>query len=347
MKNTLCPLPWINIAQTANGSCTVCSNNIIGTSGITNDSVSTDFQLIRQEMLDGNIPNHCKKCFAEEETGIVSKRQQALKDFSSFSADKPDPKKLTSIEVYSKFATDIEDTSNIRTITFLEDNSLCLDSHYKFLIEFVADNQSADISLTYNLCTLEGLTNKIINIWNKFKHVTVNISLNGLEEKHDWFAPSVQFHKLKNYLDFLHGVKGSHVDLNITAKVNLLTAPYLDRLARWRRDSTFGTLNPGGELINLYLDTTSDLDIRRLPMHLKGYTKLKIERLLDQHRLDPLFNSTPRGRRAWQGIIDYMYSEDLSQNLADTVNYIKEQDSKNNTNWKEVFPELTDIEDDL
>lgn len=95
------------------------------------------------------------------------------------------------------------------------------------------------------------------------------------------------------------------------------------------------------------MDTNSNLDIRRLPMHLKGYTKLKIERLIDAHRIDTVFNSAVTGRAAWTGLIDYMYSEDLSQHLPDTLNYIKEQDNKNNTNWKEVFPELSDIEDDL
>jgi hypothetical protein len=345
MKNTICPLPWINMAQTKNGSCNVCSNNIVSTLGIVNEQTSTDFQQIRHEMLDGKVPSYCTKCFKEEERGVKSKRLRALAEFQNFTPENANPHPLKSIEVYSEFVKDIEDTSNVRYITFLEENSLELESHDKFLIDLYAKGQAKNISLTYNLNNLKGLNNKIINIWGQFKHVTFNVRIDGIDEKHNWFNPDMPFHTIGRLFDFLSGVKANHVDINITAQVNLLTAPYLDRLARWRRDSTFGLLNPKGELINLQFDTNPNLDLRRLPMHLKGYTKLKIERLLDQHRADTLFNSN--GRSMWQGIIEYMYSEDLSQNLPDTLNYLREQDIKNNTNWKEVFPELADIEDEV
>jgi len=346
MKNTICPLAWHNLAQTQHGSVSICSNNIVNMSGEQSDNISTDFQMIRHEMMNDIRPAYCQKCFIEEDKGFNSKRQDALKNNNDFNPKDENPGKLTSIEIYSDWASDIEDTTDITTITFLENNSLELQSHSDFLIGFVASGQSRNMSLVYNLSSTIGLHNKFNNIWNMFKHVTLNIAIDGIDEKHNWFNPNIHFHKIENHLNFLRGTVGHHVSINVTARVNMLTAPYLDRLALWKKNSA-NSLNKDGGLINLYMDTNPNLDIRRLPMHLKGYTKLKIERLIDAHRIDTVFNSAVTGRKVWTGLIDYMYSEDLSQHLPDTLNYIKEQDNKNNTNWKEVFPELSDIEDDL
>ena len=347
MKNTICPLPWINLAQTSDNNIIVCSNNIISTGGILQESTSTDFQNIRQEMINGVVPAHCKKCFAEEEKGLLSKRQGAINNYQNFDPKDANPHDLKSIEVYSKFANTVE-IGNVSSITFLEENSLDIKEHYDFLIDIVATGKSKGISLIYNLSDCKGFNNKIINVWGQFKHVKFNLKLDTEENKHDWLNPDTSYRYVMNILTFIKSVKANHVDVNITTRVNLLTVPYLDRLASWKEHhNPFGVLNRMGEIINLQMDDNVNLDIRRLPKHLKGYTKLKIERVLDKHRLDTLFNSNPNGRAAWQGIIDYMYSEDLSQNLPDTLNYLKEQDAKNNTNWREVFPELTDIEDDL
>ena len=100
-SKTFCPLPWIHLATRPNGDVRVCCTanasgadvddktaGLVKKDGIamnmrdhTIDEVwnSEHMRATRLKMLNGEIPNSCRKCFAEEERGIVSKRQWETK----------------------------------------------------------------------------------------------------------------------------------------------------------------------------------------------------------------------------------------------------------------------------
>ncbi len=94
---TFCVLPWIHVATRPNGDARLCcgSNASQATKGIMDaglvkkeDGVPANFgkeslqsawnnsymKAVRTNMLAGNIPSSCSKCFEEESKGIVSKR---------------------------------------------------------------------------------------------------------------------------------------------------------------------------------------------------------------------------------------------------------------------------------
>lgn len=96
-SKTFCPLPWIHLATRPNGDVRVCctanasgadSDNktagLVKKDGIamnmrdhTIEEVwnSEHMRSTRLQMLNGEIPASCRKCFVEEERGIISKRQ--------------------------------------------------------------------------------------------------------------------------------------------------------------------------------------------------------------------------------------------------------------------------------
>lgn len=98
MTNTFCVLPWIHLATRPNGDVRVCctanasgaGSDDIKTAGlVTKDGVamnlrdhtieqvwnSQHMRDTRLQMLQGEIPSSCTKCFEEESSGITSKRQ--------------------------------------------------------------------------------------------------------------------------------------------------------------------------------------------------------------------------------------------------------------------------------
>lgn len=98
MSKTFCPLPWIHLATRPNGDVRVCCTANASGAGETDDKEvglvkqdgiamnlrdhtieqvfnSHHMRRTRLQMLDGEIPSSCQKCFLEEEKGIVSKRQ--------------------------------------------------------------------------------------------------------------------------------------------------------------------------------------------------------------------------------------------------------------------------------
>jgi len=89
-SKTFCVLPWMHLATNAGGSLRVCCNSIpdlnyiekdngkpykIQRDDITEAWNSTTYKTIRQQMLDGERPAMCQRCFREEDSGLQSARQ--------------------------------------------------------------------------------------------------------------------------------------------------------------------------------------------------------------------------------------------------------------------------------
>ena len=97
-SKTICPLPWIHLATRPNGDVRVCCTanasgagqedskeiglitNSIGNMNLQDYSLAeiwnSDYmKSVRLQMLNNQIPSSCTKCFEEESSGIVSKRQ--------------------------------------------------------------------------------------------------------------------------------------------------------------------------------------------------------------------------------------------------------------------------------
>lgn len=113
--NTFCFLPWIHLATRPNGDVRVCCTanasgagkddmkeiGLIKQDGITMNLRTHTIEEVwnseqmrntRIQMLNGQIPSSCQKCFKEEANGIVSKRQWETKVWS----DRLDVKEITS-----------------------------------------------------------------------------------------------------------------------------------------------------------------------------------------------------------------------------------------------------------
>lgn len=98
ISKTFCPLPWIHLATRPNGDVRVCCTANASGAGLEDDKVAgvvkdgdTNLNLkdytieqiwnsgfmrnTRLQMINGEIPESCTKCFNEESNNIVSKRQ--------------------------------------------------------------------------------------------------------------------------------------------------------------------------------------------------------------------------------------------------------------------------------
>jgi MoaA/NifB/PqqE/SkfB family radical SAM enzyme len=89
VSNTFCVLPWMHLATTSTGNMRVCCNSTPGKNLIKKDDGtvykvfkdniqeawnSETYHTIRQQMLNGERPEMCQRCFREEDAGLVSTR---------------------------------------------------------------------------------------------------------------------------------------------------------------------------------------------------------------------------------------------------------------------------------
>lgn len=89
-KSTFCILPWIHLATSSTGNLRFCCNSIPGKNLILKDNGkpykiydddikkawnSNSYKTIRRQMLNGERPAACARCFTEEDAGVKSVRQ--------------------------------------------------------------------------------------------------------------------------------------------------------------------------------------------------------------------------------------------------------------------------------
>ena len=105
MSKTFCPLPWLHLARRPNGDVRVCCTANASGAGkqdektvglVKKDGVAMNLRdhtieevfnshhmrRTRLQMIKGEIPSSCVKCFEEEEKGITSKRQWETREWA-------------------------------------------------------------------------------------------------------------------------------------------------------------------------------------------------------------------------------------------------------------------------
>ena len=106
-SKTFCILPWMHLATNASGNLRVCCNSSPGKNFITKED-GTPYKLhkdnlqeawnsevyntIRKQMLEGERPEMCTRCFREEDAGVKSARQawnEKWKEDIKYTVDAP------------------------------------------------------------------------------------------------------------------------------------------------------------------------------------------------------------------------------------------------------------------
>jgi hypothetical protein len=84
----------------------------------------------------------------------------------------------------------------------------------------------------------------------------------------------------------------------------------------------------------------SYLNVRVLPKHLKDKVSASIDYFCHRQMRNQEFVNNPYGLKRWQGLIQYMMSEDWSHKLPSLIEYLEVTDAQRNTNFRKTFPEL-------
>jgi len=126
--------------------------------------------------------------------------------------------------------------------------------------------------------------------------------------------------------------------------LNVLTIP---ELVNWKESKNFKKINLppyGAGLIGTHLVyLPSYLNVRVLPQHLKNKVARQVEYFCSRKSTDAEFMNNPYGLKRWQGLVQYMMTEDWSNKLPMLEDYLTVTDSQRSTDFKKTFPELTDL----
>lgn len=443
-SKTFCILPWIHFATRPNGDMRLCcSANASGagddhTVGLVKNEkgVPANFgretpmsawnneymKSVRRIMLDGSIPNSCKKCFHEESKGVASKRVWETGTWIEDGIDVEDlinktrddgviPDKLVYLDlrlghtcnlkcvmcsphdsslwvadhkkIFPLFQHDslkkqmrwdqesfnnywhenpafweemYKQIPNLKQVYFAGGEPLLIKEHKKFLEEIIRQGYADKILIRYNTNGLL-ISDDIIDIWKKFKKVKVGFSIDDFGDRNhyirypsDWSVIEKNLHKLDNTPDNIH--------VSIATAIQILNIKTLPDFAKWKIKQNFKKINfsnvtdgieAGGGIFNMHLlYIPTFLSIRCLPPESKAEVRKIFSEfatwLYENYRQDDDFwKKNPYGWQRWKAVLDFMDSEDHTHLLPALKEYIEKLDSIRNTNFSEVFPNLSFI----
>jgi len=233
---------------------------------------------------------------------------------------------------------------NIKELYFAGGEPLLIPEHYKILEFMVETDNAKNCIVRYNSNGLE-VSDRLLKLWHHFREVRFNLSIDAVGNKNDYIRHPSKWDDLTSVAKKLDDTE-DHIIINIACAVQLLNVMYLDELAEWKLDQKFKKINPapfGGGLIGMHLVTYPGyLNIKVLPPHLKQFAKEKIEKFLSLYNTDE-FNNSIYGRQRWEGMLRYMMSEDHSDKLDITVEYLEACDKTRGTDFREIFKELKSL----
>lgn len=231
------------------------------------------------------------------------------------------------INDHSKFYKDpefiksiINKTKNVAHVEFPGGEPFYADQelHYEFLLNLLNYNPG-NISLHYITNGTKFPDNDLLSIWEKFKKVDVQLSIDGTKKQFEynrwpavWPDVSLNIGKYLNLRDSY-----TNIQLSISHSVSIFTVYYLPEFLEWCSKNNLPTP---------YLGLISRPDYFNITV-LPTVTKQAIEQKL-------------QGNPVLESVITAMWTRDDSNLLDNAIKYVKIIDKQRKEDFPFVFPEL-------
>jgi len=381
MSKTFCILPWMHLATNASGNLRVCCNSTPGKNFITKEDGtpyklnkddlkeawdSEVYQTIRKQMLDGERPEMCQRCFREEDAGVRSARQawnHKWQEDKEYTLDAPFDVKYVDLRLGNLCNLKCRMCNPYASNQWVKEWDLVEDALSESEYNRLSNMSWPEDDKTWE--NLFSIADSVDEIYLTGGEPTI------IKEQHkllDYFIDKGTAHKIKlKYNTNLTNVpkhliwkwsKFKAVQLNCSIDAT----GELDRYIRY--PSNWSTIERNFEEIRklynanieihctvqmyniLHLDKLIEwalpykhkiyfnilnhpeyLNIRCLPEELKGLAQKKLKPYLDLPKV--------------KGIIDYMWAEDWSRKLDAFKEYTVNLDKSRNQKLADVVPELS------
>jgi MoaA/NifB/PqqE/SkfB family radical SAM enzyme len=330
-------------------------------------------ELIRQTQDDGTIPNNlvyldlrlghtcnlkCVMCSPHDSSRWVEDHKKLYpefqikelkeqmdwdqKSFNNYWHENPDFWK----EMYSQIP-------NLKQVYFAGGEPLMIKEHKMFLEEIIRQGYADKILIRYNTNGLL-ISDDIIDLWKQFKLVKVGFSIDATDQRNYYIRYPSEWNTIVNNLHKLDNTP-DNIQVSIATAIQILNIKHLPDFARWKIKQNFRKINfqnvmegmeAGGGIFNmhlLYIPTW--LSIRALPLEDKAEVRKLFGEfatwLHENYKQDEDFwKGNPYGWRRWQAVLDFMDSEDHTDQLPAFKEYIEKLDNLRKTDFRSTFPEI-------
>ena len=379
-SKTFCILPWMHLATNASGNLRVCCNSTPGQNFITKEDGtpyklhkdnlqeawnSEVYETIRKQMLNGERPEMCTRCFREEDAGVKSARQawnEKWKKDDNYTVDAPFDIKYVDLRLGNLCNLKCRMCNPYASNQWVKEWALVEDALEPSEYERLSKMSWPEHEKTWE--NLFSIADTVDEIYLTGGEPTI------IQEQHrllDYFIDKGTAHKIKlKYNTNLTNVPKHLIDKwtkfkRVQLNCSIDAVGELDRYIRY--PSNWSKIQENFDIVrkleNVYIEihcTVQMYNILRLhelldwaePYGHKIYLNilnhpeyLNIRVLnsdLKQTVKNTLNNYTHIPKV--QGVIDYMMSEDWSERYPQFIEYTNALDNSREQDLKQIVPEL-------
>ena len=375
-----CPLPFTHLNIKHEGKVSACWRYPDKLGDYRKETLteiwnSSEIKELRRSMLeDDELPIGCRSCIDAEKSNSVSTRQQALKeydvkvkqiempleelksievrfdnicnlmcrhcspDYSSMwehgvKKDKALFDKMQEFGTFRKEQNHINLTQNVidevvdfaphlNEILIAGGEPLIHDLHYDFIERISEHGENITLSYNSNLTKLTYKNKNILDLWKKFNRILLRVSLDGDRDIYDYVRTSKHLPQIEDNIKKVQELDNVH--LSITCTTSLLNITRFTNIINYVEEM-------GCNFHTSLVQYPRCLNIKLLPKHLK-------EKVTEDFY--NIKTNNPNIHRYGQNVIDYMNSEDWSDEFHTFLDYSKSLDRYHKTDLFEVYPEF-------
>jgi hypothetical protein len=254
-----------------------------------------------------------------------------------------------------------EQVPNLYQLYFAGGESLVIDEHYDLLEECIKRGYAQNIELRYNSNGVEWRED-LFDLWKHFKLVRFHYSVDSIGEMNSYIRYPSTWERTKEVFHILDKQTGNNVEVTVACAVQALNIYYLPDFLKWKLEEGFTKINMwpfGAGGVNYhFVYHPPHLNVKVLPAEFKAACRKKYEEFYSwwEANWEKGIPSWHKGKVTYddwrkaeygisrlEGMLKFMESEDWSNRLSETKEFLDLCDKQRNLNFGEIFPEMKDI----
>ena len=228
----------------------------------------------------------------------------------------------------------------VESIYFAGGEPLIMDEHYKILEYLIANNRT-DINISYNtnMSTLAYKKYNLIDIWQNFKNVRIDASLDGYGKHAEYIRAGTDWNQIEKNIEHIK-LHCPNIVLSISCTVSIYNAFHCIDFIKYCIDKKFVDY---GDMININLVQFPELlNTQVLPIHLKNQVVEKVNKYIQDDIPEYKTSILKNNLKMYQKFL-------LDQNIDkfdEFVGWTKKLDGIRNENVIDILPEIKDLIED-
>lgn len=254
-----------------------------------------------------------------------------------------------------------EQIPNMKQLYFAGGESLIIEEHYDILEECIRQGVAADMEVRYNSNGVEWRED-LFELWSHFKIVRFHYSVDSIHDMNDYIRYPSKWSRTEEVFHILDTQTPDNVEVTVACAVQALNIYYIPDFLKWKLTQEFKKINTwplGAGGINYhFVYWPAHLNVKVLPAEFKEQCAVKYEEFIAwwEENWELSIAEDKRGTvsyKDWRaasygvdrlrGMISFMKSEDWSNRLPETKNYLEELDKHRGNSFYETFPEMKNI----